>query len=83
MADIATQILLTYERRLTSMEHRLDALEKSAQERRKPDRVPTEWLGMFLHPRLWWPLLVVGLGAATQQITLQQAIGTMLSLVVK
>lgn len=58
MADIATQIWMTIERRLTSIEHRLDALEKA----KKPDRQLIDWQKHL--PRLWRGLLVAGLVAA-------------------
>jgi hypothetical protein len=77
MADIAPQIWMKIERRLTSIEHRLTDLE----EKRK--RQSKEWVGVVLHPRLWWPLAVVGLGAVTQQLSPQEALRTLLSLVVK
>jgi hypothetical protein len=69
MADIATQILLSIERRLTSMEHRLGVLEAKPKKSAPP--ISIDWPKLL--PRIVWGLLVVGL-AATQMLPVQQAI---------
>lgn len=76
MADIAPQMWMEIERRLTKMEQRLDALEEQ-----KPR------LGSLLNlskipARVTWALLVIGL-AALQTITPDQAIKTLSLLLLK
>jgi hypothetical protein len=76
MADIAPQMWMEIERRLTKMEQRLDALEEQ-----KPKFGSLLSLSKIF-PRVSWALLVIGL-AALQAITPDQAIKTLSFLLVR